>query len=265
MLTIGNLVQPDTIEEAYKVLTDKRNNTILGGCAYLRLGSQRIGTAVDLSKLNLNYIKEQDEYIALGCMTTFRDVETSPALQGYFNGVLPKAVSNVIGVQFRNIVTVGASVYSRYGFSDLITALLALDTEVELYKGGRMSLEIFLNKPPEKDILTRILIKKSARKAVYQHVRKSASDYPVLNVAVSRLENKWTIAVGARPQRAAIAQQASEELSKGNITDEKIGRIASIMAEELSFGTNLRGSATYRQAISSVLVKRAITEVVQCK
>jgi len=114
LFTIDNLVKPDTLEEAYKILTTKRNNTILGGCAYLRLGSKRIGTAIDLSKLDLNYIKEQDEYIELGCMTTFREVEVSPLLKECFNGMLPKAVSNVIGVQFRNIVTVGASVYARY-------------------------------------------------------------------------------------------------------------------------------------------------------
>ncbi|MBP2626196.1 MAG: FAD-binding protein [Firmicutes bacterium] len=265
MFTIDNLVQPETLEEAYKILTEKRNNTILGGCAYLRLGSQRIGTAVDLSKMNLNFIKEQDEYIALGCMTTFRDVEISPVLHEYFGGVLPKAVSNVVGVQFRNIVTVGASVYARYGFSDLITPLLALDTEVQLYRGGRMSLEMFLNKPLEKDILATVFIKKSAKKAAYQHLRKSASDYPILNVAVSNLDNQWIIAVGARPQRAAISRHASEELSKGNMTNEKIDHIASLVAEELSYGTNMRGNAEYRKAISKVLVKRAISEVLQWK
>lgn len=265
MFTIDNLVQPETFEEAHQVLTAKRNNIILGGGAYLRLGSQRIDTAVDLSKLNLSFIKEQDEYITLGCMTTFRDVEVSPVLNECFNGILPKAVSNVVGVQFRNIATVGASVYAKYGFSDLITALLALDTEVELFKGGRMSLEKFLNKPLEKDILTRILIKKNARKAAYQHLRKSASDYPVLNVAVSSLDDQWIIAVGARPKRATISWQASEELSKGNITTEKLDHIADLVSDELSFGTNMRGNAEYRKAISKVLVKRAITEVLQWK
>ncbi|KJS03302.1 MAG: FAD-binding protein, partial [Peptococcaceae bacterium BRH_c4a] len=89
MFTILDLVQPDTIEEAYRVLTGG-NGTILGGCAFLRLGSQKIGAAIDLSKLNLNYIKEQDDYIEIGAMATFRDIETSPILNLYFNGVLPK-------------------------------------------------------------------------------------------------------------------------------------------------------------------------------
>lgn len=265
MFTINHFVQPETLEEAYTILTAKKNNTVLGGCAYLRLGSQRIDTAIDLSKLNLDDIKEQGEYLVLGCMTTLRDIEKSLVLQEYFNGVLPRAVGNIVGVQFRNIATVGASVYARYGFSDVITALLALDTEVELYKGGKMPLDSFLNKPPEKDILVRILIKKNARKAAYQHLRKSASDYPVLNVAVSSLNDQWIVAVGARPGRGAIADRASEELSKGNTSTEDIERIAKIATEELSFGSNLRGTKAYREAISSVLVKRAILEVLQWK
>jgi CO/xanthine dehydrogenase FAD-binding subunit len=265
MFTLVNLVAPDTIEEAYRVLIERRNNAVLGGCAFLRMGSQRIGTGVDLSRLNLNYIKETDDSIEIGAMTTFRAVETSPLLLEYFGGILPAAVRNIIGVQFRNLVVVGASVYARYGFSDLLTALLVLDTEVELYKGGRLSLETFLTKPYEKDILTRVFIHKSKRAAAYQNLRNSASDYPILNVAVAQLDEQWKIAVGARPLRAAIAHKASAELSKIDISKETIERAAQLAAEELIFGTNRRGTAEYRQAMCQVLVKRAIREVLQCE
>lgn len=265
MFALLNLIQPETIEEAYNVLMQRKNNTVLGGCAFLRMGSKRIGTAVELSKLNLNYIEDHGDYVEIGAMTTFRDIETNPIFNKHFNGLLPKSVSNIIGVQFRNIVTVGATVYSKYGFSDIITALLALDTEVELYKAGRMSLEEFLDKPYEKDILTRIFIKKNERKASYENLRNAVSDYPILNVAVSNINNQWKIVVGARPLEAKIAKSASEELSNRNLTVENIEAIANMAAEELSFGTNMRGSAEYRKAVCKVLVKRAVMEVLECK
>lgn len=266
MFTIQSLVQPDTLEEAYRVLIDHISNTVLGGTAYLRLGSKRIETAIDLSKLNLNYIKELNDDIEIGAMATFRDIETNAVLKDYFNGVLPESISHIIGVQFRNIVTVGATVYSKYGFSDLLTALLALDTDVELFQGGRMSLEEFLDKSSQKDILTRIFIKKNQRKAAYQDLRNSSSDFPILNVAVSNLDNQWRIVVGSRPQRAKVAKKASEELSKGNVSIENIDYAANMAAGELSFGANMRGTAEYRKAICNVLVKRAIAEVLkQCK
>ncbi len=265
MFRLLDLAQPATVAEAYQTLMNKRSNTVLGGCAFLRMGSKRIGTAVDLSKLGLNYITEQNDYIEIGAMTTLRDVETSSVLNKYFNGVVPRSVSGIIGVQFRNAATLGASVFSRYGFSDLITALLALDTEVELYHGGRMTLQDFLQKPYEKDILTRILLQKNARKAAYQNLRRSASDFPVLNVAVSKLDDQFTVVVGARPMRAQMARQASIELSKQTPYAEQIENAASIAAEELSFGSNIRGTAGYRRAMCKVLVRRGITEVLQCR
>lgn len=261
MFTLLDLVQPSTIDEAYQILMAKRNNTVLGGCAFLRLGSSRIGTGIELSNLSLQYIKEQEEYIEIGAMTTFRELETSPVLAQYFAGILPKAVSNIIGVQFRNVVTVGASVFSRYGFSDLITALLALDTEVELYKGGRMPLAEFLLRKYEKDLLTRIFIKKEERVASYQHMRNSASDFPLVNVAVSCLGNQWKIVAGATPARAKIAEKASLLLGQGGTLEE----VVDVATKELIFGSNARGTGEYRKAISKVLIKRGIQEVLQWK
>ena len=161
MFTLMELVQPTSLEEAYEILTKRKNNIVIGGSAFLRMGKKRIGTGIDLSALNLNLIEESSDYIEIGSMTTLRDLEVSPILNKYFDGVLPKSVRDIIGVQFRNVVTVGGSVFSRYGFSELIVGLLALETEVELYKGGRMLLEEFLNKDYEKDILVKLYIKKN--------------------------------------------------------------------------------------------------------
>ncbi|GAA0727734.1 FAD binding domain-containing protein [Clostridium malenominatum] len=265
MFTVIDLVQPQTLEEAYNILVSRKNNTVLGGCAFLKMGSKRIGTAIELSKLDLNYIKETEGYIEVGASTTLRDIETSSLLKNYFSGVLVRAVGDIIGIQFRNVVNIGATVFSKYGFSDVITALLALDTEVELYKGGRMSLEEFLQRPYERDILTRIFIKKNARKAVYNCFRNSSTDYPILNLTVSKLENQWKIVVGARPATARIALEASELISKGQLNEALIEEVAQKAVEELNFGSNMRGSAEYRRAICKVLIKRTLMEVVSCK
>lgn len=262
MITIQNYVLPETLEEAYNILNEKRNNTILGGCAFLRMGSKRIGTAIDLSKLNLNSIKENEETIEIGGMITFREVETSPILEKYFDGILSKSVKKIVGVQLRNIVTVGSTVYSRYGFSDFLTALLSLDAQVVLYKAGKMSLEEFLEKGSQKDLLTKVIIPKTDRKAAFQTMRNSESDYAILNVAVSKIDNDWKIVVGARPQRAKIAKEASLYLSKSNLTESDIEQASILAADELTFGRNMRASKEYRKHICSVLVKRAVLEVI---
>ncbi len=262
MFTVEELARPQTVDEAFAILMARPDNVVLGGCAFLRMGNRKIATAVDLSRLGLDDIRETDGFIELGAMASFRAVETHPACRNNFGGLLPQAVGNVIGVQFRNVVTVGASVFSKYGFSDLVTALLALDTEVELHGAGRMPLAAFLDKPYTRDILTRIFIKKDGRAAAYRSLRNSASDFPVVNAAVSRRGDEWTVVVGARPARAQIAQAASRSLSGPRGADPAAA--GELAAGELAFGGNLKASAEYRRAMAAVLVKRAVTEVLTC-
>lgn len=264
MFTLMELVQPTSLEEAYEILTKRKNNIVIGGSAFLRMGKKRIGTGIDLSALNLNLIEESSDYIEIGAMVTLRDLEVSPILNKYFDGVLPKSVRDIIGVQFRNVVTVGGSVFSRYGFSDLIVGLLALETEVELYNGGRMLLEEFLNKNYEKDILVKLYIKKNNASAVYKCMRNSRSDYPILNMSVSKVDSYFKICVGARPQRATIAHKASEFLSNNELNEENIIKASEIASEELVFGSNMRASKEYRKAVCKSLVKNALMEVSSC-
>ena len=261
MFTVMEIVQPTTVEEAYSILTKRKNNQVIGGSAWLRMGSKRIGTAVELSQLNLDYIKEEENYIEIGAMTTFRSLETSEVIENNFGSIIKDSVKDIIGVQFRNVVTVGGTIFSKFGFSDLIVALLALDTEVELVKAGRMSLYDFLNKEYEKDLLTKIYIKKNNIKTAYKSLRNAQSDYALINVSVSRNDNEVKIYVGARPQIATLAVKASEFLSNSELSDENIEKAAQIVSEELSFGTNMRGSKEYRTLMSKVLVKRALMEV----
>ena len=261
MFTVMDIVQPATVEEAYSILTKRKNNQVIGGSAWLRMGSKRIGTAVELSQLNLDYIKEDEEYIEIGAMTTFRSLETSEVIENNFGRIIKDSVKDIIGVQFRNVVTVGGTIFSKFGFSDLIVALLALDTEVELVNAGRIKLYDFINKEYEKDLLTKIYIKKNDVKATYKSLRNAQSDYALLNVSVSKNDNKVKIYVGARPQIATLAIKASEFLSNNELSDVNIEKASQIVSEELAFGTNMRASKEYRTLMSKVLVKRALMEV----
>lgn len=265
MFTIQQYLQPSNLGEAYEMLIDKKSNTILGGCAWLRMGNKRIGAAIDLSAINLDFIEEKDDFIEIGAMTTLREIETNQILNKCFNGVLPLSIGSIIGVQFRNVVTVGGSVFSRFGFSDFITPLLALNAEVELYKGGRLLLKDFLKKPYEKDILIKLIIKKENRKASYKMIRNSAGDFPLLNVAVTEKDGLWNVVVGARPARAEVAEKASLLLSQNEPTEENIEKATNTVVEELCFEGNKRASKEYREEIAKVLVKRAIMEVLSCK
>ncbi len=178
MMTIREYARPATLEEAWQ-LNQKKPNRVLGGMLWLKMEKINVGTAIDLSALGLDTIEETDTEILIGAMATLRDLETNAALNAYTAGAVREAVRHIVGVQFRNCATVGGSIYGRFGFSDVLTLFLALDCEVELYRAGRMPLAQFAAMPYDRDILTRICLRKTPGLRVqYQSVRATQTDFP---------------------------------------------------------------------------------------
>lgn len=259
-MKINNYYIPDSIDRAYEIV-DKEQGTIIGGGAFLHLGKRNINKAVDLSKLGLDFIKENEENLELGSYVNLREIEKSQLLNKYFDGILSKTVSNIMGIQIRNMATIGGTISAKYGFSDLLTSLLALNTQVVLYKRGRISLEEYLNEKIENDILIKIEIRKEDLKAKYLNLKNTSTDFSILNAAVSIKNNKCRIAVGARPGAARLAFRTMEYINNEGINEKSAKTAGEIASEELNFDSDIRSSSTYRVDLCSVLVKRALLEV----
>lgn len=260
MFTVREYIKPNSLEEAYEILIKGKTNTILGGLLWLKMGYKNIGTAIDLSNLNLDKIIEDKNEFHIGSMVTLRDLEKHKELNEEFQGLFKKSVEHIVGVQFRNLATLGGSIYSRFGFSDVLTAFLALDSYVVLHKGGIIPLEDFSKAPYEKDIIIEIIVKKDKSKSVYLTHRLSETDLPVLAMAVSKINDNWRISVGSRPNKAELALEASKKLSS-NPTKEEIKNAGEKIINELIFGTNMRGSKEYREILTKVFLRRAIEEI----
>ena len=71
MLTIQNYKKGESLEEAYE-LNQKKANRIVGGMMWMRMGDNRMNTAMDMSGLGRDKIEESDEEFKIGCMTTLR-------------------------------------------------------------------------------------------------------------------------------------------------------------------------------------------------
>ena len=261
MLHIEKYLHASTLAEAYTTLETVPGSVVLGGCGYLRLGARKIGTAIDLSALGLDYVQEARGTIEIGAMTTLGTIENHPLTGCLSNGVLAGAVRNIVGVQLRNCVTIGGTVAGRYPFSDPLTALLALDTSLQFVKSGRTTLAEYLAGKGCRDILEKIVIPLDNRLAAFASVRKTATDYAVLNVAVAKGADGFRIVAGSRPGRAVFAEAAAHYLSQQGLDSQTAETAGAMAAAELQFGDNPRGSAGYRRAICPVLVRRALTEV----
>lgn len=250
----------ETLDEAYGLLMQSKDNVILGGLLWMKMGRKQYQTGIDLSGLGLNKISETEDFIDMGCMTTLRQMETSPLLLQWFGPLFSDAFKGIVGIQFRNLATLGGSVYSRFGFSDVVTALTALDTQVQLYQRGVVSLSEFLSMDQKRDILVKVIIRKQAIKTSFQTQRKSATDFPVLSVAAGLCKDQWKIAVGARPSRAMLAEKAAHMLLP-EPDAENIRAALDSVVNELSFGTDQRAGAEYRKILARVLVKRGIDAI----
>jgi CO/xanthine dehydrogenase FAD-binding subunit len=261
MITIGEYRKPKSAAEAYALLNGEDSAAVIGGGTYLRLSSKRIGTAIDLSDAGLGGIRETDDTIEIGAAVTLGELTRSPIIQNYAGGMIVKAVSGVVGVQLRNLATVGGTVFGRFGFSELITCLLALDCVVSLHQGGGLPIEEFLKAKVRNDILTGIALNKGDVKAAYQVLKYTEGSFPVLAAAAARSEAGTRIAVGARPGVAALAHQAMDFLNNGEAGDEAAREAGRIASEEVTFGDDRKASAVYRRELCRTLVSRAVAEV----
>lgn len=256
MLQISQYVKVSSLDEAYE-LNQKKNNVIIGGMHWLKMMDKAVGTAIDLSGLGLDEIVETEDCFRIGCMVSLRQLETHVGLNKYTADAVADAVKDIVGVQFRNTATVGGSIYGRYGFSDVLTVFMALDTTVVCYKAGEIPLEDYAKMPADRDIVVALIVKKVPIKVAYLAQRHAKTDFPILACAMSNKNGRWNAVLGARPGRAELVADENEMASEV-FNAEEAAAFGEYVAEQLRYNTNMRGSAEYRKQITPVLVKRAM-------
>ena len=260
MLKIKNYVKAESLAQAYE-LNQKKNAIVLGGMVWLKMGNRNIVTAIDLSGLGLDSITETDEEFVIGCMTPLHVIETHKALNEYTKGAVRESVRHIVGVQFRNCATVGGSIFGRFGFSDVLTMFLAMDTWVELYNRGRIPLTEFVLMEKDNDILVNVIVKKTPLNTVYLSQRNNSTDFPVLTCAVSLIDGEARTVVGARPGRAVVVADEKQILKNfkhmtNKQREEAITAFSEYAADHVITAGNMRGSAEYRTLLVRVLTRR---------
>jgi len=263
-MEIHQLILAQTIEEAYEAVKT-RGATLLGGGTWLRITSKTLDYAVDISALEFSYIRENAEYIEIGASTTLRNLEVDRLLASRYGDLFSRTLGHIVGVQLRNLSTLGGSLAGRYGFSDVSSLFLALGAELDIYPTGLMPIDDYMAATDHGPHLIRaVQIPARPIPAAFQTLRITHTDFPILNCAVAYTRGGWRIAVGSRPGRAQLARKAMESL--GNNTKPETAHIAEaarLAAAELSFGRDIRADEDYRRTICPVLVRRALEQALE--
>jgi carbon-monoxide dehydrogenase medium subunit len=270
--------RPASVAEALGILRDNEGGAkvLSGGYSLLPLLKLRLAAPdrlVDIGRIReLRGITERaDGGLAIGALTTYRDVLDSPAAMRY--RCLAEAVPNIGDVQVRNRGTVGGSIAHADPASDLPAVVLALGaTLVARSSSGERSIpaDQFFQGPfqtalRDDEILTEIRLP-GASEAVgsaYRKLAQRASGYSIVGVAavVARSGGSISMAQVGVTGVGEVAYRATA-VEKALIgTDGSAGSIVAA-AEHASDGqtvaSDIHADAEYRARMAQVFVRRAI-------
>ncbi len=262
-MKVNEYYRASSLEDAYRKLQEDPKNVILAGGLWIKKIGQSVNALIDLSTLGLNKISENEKEVVVGSLVTQREFENSKVINSLYGGAIAFATREVMGVNFRNIATIGGSIMGRYPFSDVISGLLPYDVELEFYPNQVMSLEDYLGyKGKLNSILVAIHIKKEKGNGFFKKVKTTALDFPIINFGVSKVNGKYTVVVGNRPAGSIRATKAMEYINNvANPSELDYKKAAEIAASELAFMDNKDASAEYRKELTKVYVKRGLMEV----
>jgi carbon-monoxide dehydrogenase medium subunit len=274
--------QPTSLQEASRILRESGpGGRFLAGGTDLVIAMKEKGLVpkyiVDLKRIaGLSGIREQgDGSIAIGALTTMREIEISPLITKKYS-FLSQSAAEVGSIQIRNRATVGGNMANATPSADVAPALIALNATAKITgaSGDRtVPLEEFFRGPGQTvmgtdEILTEITIRKTGPRLVGEYIKfspREMMDLAYVGVAVAynlgdsdkKCDGVRIVlgAVAPTPIRAKRAEAALEGQVLTEALAEKVGQIA---AEEAKPISDVRSSADYRRAMVGAMTKRAL-------
>lgn len=284
MFDIGNVLEPETLEEALKMLEGNPELKIIAGGTdvLIRMHHGNFEGAQLLSIRNIKGINEinllEDGTITIGAMVSFSQLFRNEIINRYIP-VLGEAVMNIGGPQIRTMGTIGGNVCNGAVSADSASTLFALNALLKINSnvGERMvPIQEFYEGPGKVklnpgEMLTAIHISKanydtlSGRYIKYSN--RKALDIAMLGVSVlcSVSDGKFNdlrIALGVAAPTPIRCYEA-EDYAKGKDTSNKtIDEIGSYALKASKARDSWRASKAYREHLIETLTIRAIKEAI---
>lgn len=247
---------PETIEEALKYL--ERGVPLAGGTG-LTPRRNELKAVVDLQNLNLDRIEMKGDFIEIGTTATLQEI-----VEAELN--LPDMLRDVCklesGWNLRNMATIGGTIMNSDGRSAILTALLALDAQIEQQPGPiTLTMDDLVDHREDVKLITKLRFKNPS-KLLYEQVSRAPADFPLVCAAIATWDHdgkeKCVISVGgygARPIRLREAETLFDHQRDISAAVE-FARKAYVRAGDQW------ASADYRSDVVGTLVDRLLREVV---
>jgi carbon-monoxide dehydrogenase medium subunit len=269
---------PSTLQEAIGLLADPEAKILAGGHSLLPLMKLRLAQPtllVDIGRIpGLSYVRREDGVLAIGAMTTYREIEHSNEVQ-QAAPVLAEAVHEVGDPQVRAKGTLAGSLAHADPAGDLPAVALALGGTVKAVgSGGERDLDfdsffvdMLTTALQEKEIIreVRLRVPPAGAGAAYQKFDQPASHYALTGVCAVVTLSGGNIAsarigvtgVGPKAYRPAAVEQA---LVGKPVEEEAIKSAVQTVADGIDVQGDIHASPEYRAHLARVLTRRAVME-----
>lgn len=269
--------RPASLDEALRILASEGDAKLLaGGQSLLPLLKLRIAAAnilVDIGRIaELKGVRQlSDGRVAVGAMTTYRDLLDSPARH---YGLLGDALPGIGDVQVRNRGTVGGAIAHADPASDMSACLLALDAELvaRSASGERtIPIDVFFQGPFETglqpgEILTEIRLpaRRDDAGSAYVNLEQSASGYPLVGAAAVVFVGEGRRIAGANVALTGVGDHAyraravEAALAGSDGSPGSIEAAAAHATDGVEVASDIHADRAYRTAMAAVYTRRAI-------
>jgi aerobic carbon-monoxide dehydrogenase medium subunit len=269
---------PGSLQEAIGLLDEPDSKILAGGHSLLPLMKLRLAQPrllVDIGRIpGLSYVRREDGVLAIGAMTTYREIERSSEVQ-QVAPVLAEAVHEVGDPQVRAKGTLAGSLAHADPAGDLPAVALALGGSVKAVgSSGERDLDfdsffvdMLTTALQEKEIIreVRLRVPPAGAGAAYQKFDQPASHYALTGVCAVVTVSGGNIAsarigvtgVGPKAYRPTAVEQA---LTGKPVDEEAIKAAVQTVADGIDVQGDIHASPEYRAHLARVLTRRAVLE-----
>jgi carbon-monoxide dehydrogenase medium subunit len=274
-------VAPGSLEEAVKLLSDPEAKLIAGGHSLLPLMKLRLAQPkllVDIGRIpGLSYIRGDNGALAIGAMTTYREILLSDDVKQRA-AVLAEAAHEVGDPQVRAKGTLAGALAHADPAGDMPAVALALGaTLVVIGPSGEKQVDIdgffvdmLTTSLGEQDIIREVRVNalSAGTGAAYHKFDQPASHYALTGVcAVVRLDGDklgsvrlGVTGVGPKAYRPTAVEQA---LTGQAATEDAVKAAVQTVADGIDVLGDIHASPEYRAHLARVLTRRAVLEAAQ--
>ena len=274
--------RPQNLSQAIDILSKFGNSArvIAGGTDILprRAGVNKLDSfnhLVDISRLDLDYLKKDSGHICIGAATPINTIDSSDLFSSGPHKALSEAASSHSTSTIRNRATVGGNLCNASPSADFALPLLVLDA-ILVAAGPDGTRDIPIEKffkganytaLATDEILLEIRIPKFSQYTgtAFQKLRRqqTAIDMAVVNTASLLTCHKGRcevarIALGTVGPISFRARKAESVLVGKELSEEIIQSAAATAAEDARPIDDVRATAAYRKKMVRVLVRRSL-------